>query len=234
MKLQKNNTTLRLGIIGVPTNSSGTTDGVARAPQALRSAGLIDALQQVYDVKDYGDVAVLAPTRERSQTSGIIAEQSLISMILGVQQAVGSALSESRFPLVLGGDCPVLLGCLAAVQSRLARVGLLFVDGHEDAYPPHRSITGEAADMELGLALGSVPAPGLPADLAKLLPLVRTDEIGVLGARDAALLRAEGVRSLVQRLRYMTIWHCSEDRLSTSRRQFWHTFKPALPRGGYI
>ena len=196
--MQKNSTTLRLGIIGVPTNSSGTTEGVARAPQALRVAGLIDTLQQVSDVKDYGDVAVLAPTPERSQASGIIAEESLISMTQRVQQAVGLALTEGRFPLVIGGDCPILLGCLAAARSRLARTGLLFVDGHEDAYPPHQSPTGEAADMELGLALGLVPAPGLLADLARLLPLVRPDEVRMLGMRDAALLRTEGVSSLAQ------------------------------------
>jgi arginase len=195
---QKNTTLLHLGVIGVPTNSSGRTDGVARAPQALRAAGLIDDFQRVYDVKDYGDVVITAPTPERSPTSGIIAEESLISMTQGVQQAVGLALREGRFPLVLGGDCPVLLGCLAAAHSRFARVGLLFVDGHEDAYPPHQSPTGEAADMELGLALGSVPAPGLPADLARLLPLVHSDEVGILGVRDAALLRMEGVRSLTE------------------------------------
>jgi arginase len=196
--MQKNSTTLRLGIIGVPTNSSGTTEGVARAPQALRVAGLIDTLQQVSDVKDYGDVAVLAPTPDRSQASGIIAEESLISMTQGVQQAVDLALTEGRFPLVIGGDCPVLLGCLAAARSRLDRTGLLFVDGHEDAYPPHQSPTGEAADMELGLALGLVPAPGLLADLARLLPLVGPDEVRMLGMRDAALLQTEGVSSLAQ------------------------------------
>jgi arginase len=197
-KMQKNSTTLWLGIIGVPTNSSGTTEGVARAPQALRRAGLIDTLQHVSDVKDYGDVAVLAPTSERSQASGIIAEESLLSMTQDVQQAVGRALTEGRFPLVIGGDCPLLLGCLAAARSRLARTGLLFVDGHEDAYPPHQSPTGEAADMELGLALGSVPAPGLPAELARLLPLVRPQEVRMLGMRDAAVLRTEGVRSLAE------------------------------------
>ena len=35
---------MRLGLIGVPTNSSGRDDGVARAPSVLRGAGLVDAL----------------------------------------------------------------------------------------------------------------------------------------------------------------------------------------------
>jgi arginase len=190
----------RLGVIGVPTNSSGRTDGVARAPEALRAAELIDALQRAYDVKDYGDVSMLPPVPERSLNSGIIAEDALLAMIQSVQQAVELALTEERFPLVLGGDCPVVLGCLAATRGRFARTGLLFVDGHEDAYPPHQSLTGEAADMELGLALGLVPAPGLLPGLAGLLPLVRSDDVVILGARDAAVLRTEGVASLAETL----------------------------------
>ena len=34
-----------LGIIGIPTNSSGAPDGVARAPKVLRQAGLMGALR---------------------------------------------------------------------------------------------------------------------------------------------------------------------------------------------
>lgn len=198
--MQQQDRMLRLGVIGVPTNSSGTTDGVAHAPRALRQAGLIDALQQRHDTKDYGDVTILAPTPQRSRTSGIIAEQSLISMTDDLQRIIGQALSEGRFPLVIGGDCPVLLGCLAAVCTLFSQSGLLFVDGHEDAYAPHDSLTGEAADMELGLALGLVSPPGLATDLAKLLPLVRPSEVAILGARDAPILHAEGVASLAPKI----------------------------------
>jgi arginase family enzyme len=48
-------------IIGVPTNSSGKIDGVARAPSALRRAGLIDVLSDYCDVHDYGDVLFSQP-----------------------------------------------------------------------------------------------------------------------------------------------------------------------------
>jgi arginase len=186
---------VRLAVIGVPTNSSWTLDGVARGPAALRQAGLVERLRQHGDVDDYGDVVFSAPTTQRSASSGIIAEQALSSMVSGVRGAVIRALQDDRFPLVLGGDCPLLLGCLAAGRDRYGRLGLLFVDGHEDAYPPRESPTGEAADMELGLALGRVGSP-LPADLAALLPLVAAEAVTLIGPRDADLLRPEGVASL--------------------------------------
>lgn len=79
----------RVTIIGVPTNSSGKTDGVAKGPSALRRAGLIDALASHCEVRDYGDVLFSQPIPQRSTDSGIIAERSLISMIYAVKQLNG-------------------------------------------------------------------------------------------------------------------------------------------------
>jgi arginase len=101
-------------------------------------------------------------------------------------------LQSGRFPLVIGGDCPVLLGCLMACNGR---TGLLFVDGHEDAYPAHRSPTGEAADMELGFALGLQ----VPEAMQKVLgpaPLVAASDVCIMGARDKGLLQKTNIRSL--------------------------------------
>jgi len=46
----------RIAVVGVPTNSAGTTYGVATPPMALRKAGLIESLKRISDVQDYGDV----------------------------------------------------------------------------------------------------------------------------------------------------------------------------------
>jgi arginase family enzyme len=48
----------QLAVIGVPTNSSGIADGVARGPAALRARGLVSALAANVAVADLGDVAV--------------------------------------------------------------------------------------------------------------------------------------------------------------------------------
>jgi hypothetical protein len=48
----------RIGIIGVPTNSSGTVDGAALAPLVQRQVGLLKALQQYCEKErtcNYGD-----------------------------------------------------------------------------------------------------------------------------------------------------------------------------------
>jgi len=194
----------RIDVIGVPFNSAGTTNGVARAPAALRGAGLVDAIRRAgIDVADRSDVRLGATTAERDPVSHVIAPAALGAMIRGVRSRVAESLARGAFPLVLGGDCPILLGCLAALLARESSAGLVFVDGHEDAWPPERSPSGEAADMELGFILGLTDRD-LPRDLRISIPRLRFDDVVVLGPRDQTELRAAGVDTLQGRLMYRT------------------------------
>ena len=185
-------------LVGVPTNSSGTVDGVARAPTVLREHGLSAALASRPGFTDAGDLALPAPQSWRGP-SGLLAEGALITMIGRVCGAVRAARKRGRFPLLLGGDCPVMLGALAALQYEQGRPGLLFIDGHEDAWPPLASPTGEAADCELGLALGLFDAV-LDPRLRGVLPRIRAYVIAI-GPRDQDELAAGGVPTLAGQLR---------------------------------
>ncbi|MGI8704012.1 MAG: arginase family protein [Candidatus Limnocylindrales bacterium] len=190
-------------VIGVPFNSAGLTNGVARAPAALRAAGLIDEIRMVgIDVEDHGDVSLGATAAQRDPASHVIAPDALESMIRTVGPRVAASLIRGAFPLVVGGDCPILLGCLAGLLAHQSSCGLVFVDGHEDAYPPDRSPSGEAADMELGFALGLTDA-ALPPDLRDAIPRLRFEDVVVLGPRDQAELRESGIETLEGRLAYL-------------------------------
>jgi arginase len=183
-----------VALIGVPFDSAGTPTGVARAPAALRAAGLPAALQEAgVAVVDMGDVRLAPSGTMRDPASGIIAPDALLAMIGGVRDAVRAGLAAGALPLVIGGDCPVLLGCLGAIGEGIG--GLLFVDGHEDAWPPRQSTTGEAADMELGLLLGR-SLDDLPDPLRSALPGVRPERVAVVGARDQRELAEAGVASI--------------------------------------
>ncbi len=186
-------------LIGVPTNSSGTVDGVARAPAVLRERGLAAALSSQPGFADAGDLLLESAQPMRSR-SGLLAEDALISMIGQVGAAVRAARAGGRFPLLIGGDCPVILGALAALQVEADQPGLLFVDGHEDAWPPSASPTGEAADSELGLALGLFEA-GLGPRLRAALPRIRPGHVVAIGPRDEEELAAACIPTLAGQLR---------------------------------
>jgi arginase len=187
-------TPAELALIGVPVNSSGTLDGVARSPAVLRQRGLATALARHPGFTDAGDLVLPVPVPVRGP-SGLLAEDALVAMIGHVAQAVGAARGRGWFPLLLGGDCPVILGALAGLQAERDRPGLLFIDGHEDAWPPRVSPTGEAADCELGLALRRFDT-GLSPHLRAALPRIDPAAVAAIGPRDTGELAAAGVASL--------------------------------------
>lgn len=83
---------------------------------------------------------------------------------------------------MLGGDCSIVVGDLLALR-RMGRYGLMFLDGHADFYQPEAEPNGEAASMDLALATGR--GPRVVADLEGLGPLVRDEDVAVVGRRDA-------------------------------------------------
>jgi arginase len=177
----------------VPYTSAATPGGIATAIRVLREAGLAESLRRSGDVRDGGDLELLEGSGVRGP-SGLLNERALGRLVAATRHAVADALRRGRLPLLIGGDCPVLLGALAAGRDQGREPGLLLVDGHEDAWPPERSETGEASDSEVAIALGRVPR--LPASLDDLVPLLTTDGVAMLGPRDRRELDEQGVESL--------------------------------------
>src|SRR6516165_2182249 len=91
-----------LVLIGVPANSSGTVDGVARGPAVLRQRGLATALARYPGFTDAGDLALPVPVPVRGP-SGLLAEDALVAMIRQVADAVGAARGRGRFSLRSAG-----------------------------------------------------------------------------------------------------------------------------------
>lgn len=96
--------------------------------------------------------------------------------------AVVSVLDQDQFPVVLGGDCSILLGTTLAMKRR-GRYGLLYIDGHPDFYQPERNpILGAASASDLAFATGR--GPDVVTDIENLGPLVRDEDVAVYGYRD--------------------------------------------------
>lgn len=185
---------MQFELVGVPYTSMAEPGGIARAIDVLRSAGLVARLHEAGDVHDAGDLSltlgdgVLGP-------SGFINEAALGRLVVATREAVVSSHDRHRLPLLVGGDCPVLLGALAAICDRYGACGLMLVDGHEDAWPPSLSPTGEASDSELGVALGLV-GDALPEPLGDLIPLLTPEGVAMLGPRDRNEIVEAGASSL--------------------------------------
>ncbi|MCT4357736.1 arginase family protein [Streptomyces sp. Je 1-79] len=129
----------------------------------------------------------------RDAGTGMLNPGGIARYSVQLADVVGEVLDSGRFPVVLGGDCSILLGNLLALRRR-GRYGLLFLDGHTDFYQPSAEPTGEVASMELALATGR--GPRILADLEGRGPLVRDEDVVAFGFRDADESAAAGSRPL--------------------------------------
>src|SRR5690606_18648662 len=161
--------------------------GVEDLPEALFEAGLTAALgaRRAGRLEPPPYESRLDPqTQMRNPTALREYAQQLAAAITGV-------LANGEVPIVLGGDCSILLGNMLALRRR-GRYGLMFIDGHADFYQPEAEPNGEAASMDLALVTGR--GPNLVTRLEGRAPLVLDEDVVVLGRRDGDDAEAHGSR----------------------------------------
>jgi arginase len=181
-------------IVQAPSHLGLRAAGVEGLPEALLAAGFAERLGARRGTR-------LAPPTIDAGT-GLLNPHGLRDYASRLADAVGVVLDEGAFPIVLGGDCTILLGITLALRRR-GRYGLLFLDGHADFYQPEAEPTGEAASMELALVTGR--GPNLVTDLEGRRPLVRDEDVVVFGFRDADHAAAEGSQPLAPTIHAMDL-----------------------------
>jgi arginase len=168
----------RSAVIEAPSILGLRPTGVERLPEALLRAGLIERLGARH-------AGCVTPERryefERDSKTRTLNAEGIASYSPTLADAIGEVLDSGEFPVVLGGDCSILLGGLLALKRR-GRYGLLFIDGHADFYNPEANPNGEAASMELALATGR--GPDLLTNIEGRCPLVSDEDAVAFGYRD--------------------------------------------------
>jgi arginase len=179
-------------IIDAPSDLGLRRTGVHRLPGALRAAGLLEGLP---DVRYAGRLPVPPYVPLRDPATGVLNPEGIRTFSRHLAERVAFTLDLGRFPLVLGGDCSILLGATLALRRR-GRFGLFFIDGHADFYSPEAEPNGEVASMELAVVTGRGPA--VLADLDGQRPLVREEDVVVFGIRDGEAAAAQGSPDVCQ------------------------------------
>lgn len=154
--------------------------GVERLPAVLLSQGLRETLNSHNAVIEVPTLNHLY-TYERDRPTGVLNVSALRTFSVNLKNALGQIPFKKKFALVLGGDCSILIGVTAALKS-IGTYGLFFLDAHADFYEPEKSITGEAADMDLAIVTGRGPDMLTNIDNAK--PYLYDENVIHLGQRD--------------------------------------------------
>jgi arginase len=123
-------------VVGVPSSAAAHSRGLEKAPAALRAAGLLDALRGAGAVvRDDGDLPTATWRAHRGPDEPNDAER-VTAGLRDVRERVGAVLDRGERPLVLGGECTVTIGVVAAVAERHPAVALVYVDGGQDLQLP--------------------------------------------------------------------------------------------------
>jgi len=179
----------RYAIIEAPSILGLKPTGVERLPEALLKNGLAERL----NARRAERVEPLAYRAERDPATLTLNAHGIAAWTPRLADAITRVLVRGEFPLILGGDCSILLGAMLALKRR-GRFGLMFIDGHADFYEPQANPNGEAASMDLAFATGY--GPRLLTDFDVTGPLVRPEDTVAFGFRDGDEQRQYGSQPL--------------------------------------
>ncbi|WP_332304972.1 arginase family protein [Rhizobium sp. GR12] len=169
--------TLPYAILEAPSTLGLATDGVEHLPDRLLSLGLAERIH----ARRAGRLAVPPKDPAPDPETGVLNAGAIAAWSPKLADAVEAVLDTGEFPIVLGGDCTIVLGSMLAFRRR-GRYGLLFIDGNADFFQPEAEPNGEGASMDLALVTGY--GPSLLTNIEDRGPLVRSQDAVAFAYRD--------------------------------------------------
>jgi arginase len=148
---------MRIEILCTPFNGLEAFPDIENPAEGLRQANLIPLLEAGgHIVTDLGDLSGFQCRDIRDDETGINDFDLWLNLSQELSKIVGAMLDRRAFPLLLGGDCRMLVGIFAAFSQRETEAGLVFLDGHADFHSPETLSSGDPADMELTTLVSEV------------------------------------------------------------------------------
>jgi arginase len=177
-----------IALVAAPTNlglrppQPSSVPGCAKAPEALREAGLHSRLVEAGAV-DAGVVLSGRYVDDGDPAAGRVRNQdALVDHSRRLATRLEHLLAAGHSPLVLGGDCSLLVGTGLALRRR-GGYGLVHIDGHTDfRHPGNSAVCLSLAGEDLAAAVGQHwPAV---ANLDGLSPYFSAPDVVHIGCRD--------------------------------------------------
>ena len=174
-----------VSVFGVPTDIGASRRGASMGPEALRVAGLVEAIAaRGVDVRDAGDVQ-----GPRNPTSPPVDGYRHLDEVVAWNRAVFEAstreLQAGRMPILLGGDHCLAMGSIAAVAAHCRATGrklrVLWLDAHADFNTRDITPSGNLHGMPVACLCGLGPAP--LTGLGGHVPAITPDQVRQIGIR---------------------------------------------------
>ncbi|MER8413615.1 MULTISPECIES: arginase family protein [unclassified Mesorhizobium] len=185
-------------ILEAPSTLGLATDGVERLPDRLLDLGLAERIH----ARHAGRLVVPPKDPTPDPETGTLNARAIAQWSPKLADAVEAVLDAGGFPVVLGGDCTIVLGSALAFRRR-GRYGLLFIDGNADFFQPEAEPNGEGASMDLAFVTGY--GPSLLTDIEGRGPLVRPEDVVAFAYRDHKDQEEYGSQPLPEELKVLDL-----------------------------
>lgn len=154
---------LRAALIGAPSDAGASVRGASMGPDALRVAGLAEALApQGVHVRDWGNLAGPVAPWTADAAGGVRHLAEVVAWNRAVHEGVLQALAQGELPIMVGGDHSLAVGSISAVARHCRTTGtslrVVWLDAHSDVNTEHISPSGNLHGMPVSCLLGHGPA----------------------------------------------------------------------------
>ena len=182
-------------LIGAPTDVGAGHRGASMGPEALRVAGLGEALRaRGLDVLDRGNLTgpqnPWGPPQDGYRHLAQVAEWNRL-----VLEATAAELAAGRLPIMLGGDHCLAIGSIAAVGAHCRDTGrklrVLWLDAHADFNTSTVTPSGNIHGMPVACLCGN--GPDVLTGISGTVPAIDPKAVRQIGIRSVD----EGERQLV-------------------------------------
>jgi arginase len=189
-------------LIGAPVDSGKRRRGCLMGPDAMRTAGLEQAITGLgHSVTDIGNLTPAPVDIPEEGKSHALAET--VGWTQTLIQAAQAAMRDS-FPIFLGGDHALSLGSVSGVAAHATEVKrplfVLWLDAHSDFHTPKTTASGNLHGTPLGYVTGLPDFDAFPP-LPAVVPMKNLCLIGLRSvdpAEQAALVE-NNIRSVDMR-----------------------------------
>jgi arginase len=150
-----------VSLIGAPTDVGASIRGAGMGPDALRVAGLVEALRlHRLNVIDKGNLSG-PPNPWTVPSGGLRNLQEVVAWNRSVFDAVTQALAAGHVPLLMGGDHCLAIGSISAVarhcRQEQKNLRVIWLDAHTDVNTEAISPSGNLHGMPVACLLGHGP-----------------------------------------------------------------------------
>ena len=174
-----------VSLIGVPTDIGAGTLGARMGPEALRVAGIAQAIARFgVDVKDCGNLTGPANPWQAA-VNGFRHLPEVVQWNRLVHETIYAELKAGRLPIMLGGDHCLAIGSISAVARHCREQGkklrVLWFDAHADFNTATLTPSGNLHGMPVACLFGQGPRELI--EMGGQVPVLKPKEIRQIGIR---------------------------------------------------